>query len=75
MRKWNCFECWYIDILNNIEENIVLYVYGWFGLWNDDFCLWNKLKIVCKLLIWLLNEINNVKLIFGMWLDFFKKYY
>lgn len=36
MRKWNCLECRYTDIPNYIEENTVLCVYGWFGLWNDE---------------------------------------
>lgn len=68
-------ECWYIDILNIVEENIIMFVYGWFGMWNDDFCFVEKVKIVCRFLIWILNEINNVKFIIGMRFDFYKKYY
>lgn len=75
MRKWNCLECRYTDIPNHIEENTVLYVYGWFGLWNDDLCSRNKSKTACKLLIRLLNKTNNVKLILGMRSDFLKKYH
>lgn len=47
MMNWKFFECWYIDILDKVGEDIIVYVYGWFGLWNDDFCLVDKVKIVC----------------------------
>lgn len=72
---WECLECWYVDILNIVVENIILFVYGWFGMWNDDLCLVGRVEMVCKFLKWILDEINNVKVIVGIRFDFYKKYY
>lgn len=74
LKGWWLLECWYMDILINLEEKIVLYIYGWFGMLNDDFCLVGKVKMVCLFLISILKLIINVKLIIGMRLDFYRKY-
>lgn len=72
---WECWECRYIDILKDVVENIILFVYGWFGMWNDDLCFVGWVEMVCKFLKWILDMINNVKVIVGIRVDFYKKYY
>lgn len=75
IENWEFWECRYIDILNIVVENIILFVYGWFGMWNDDLCLVGRVEMVCKFLKWILEKINNVKVIVGIRFDFYKKYY
>lgn len=73
--KWKSREYRYTDIPDTVEENTIVYVYGWFGLWNDDLCSADRAKTVCKSLIRILNETNNVKIIVGMLSDLYKKYH
>lgn len=73
--KWNSMECRYTDIPDTVEENTIMYVYGWFGMWNDDLCSVENVKTACQSLIRILNETNNVKLIVGMRSDLYKKYH
>lgn len=73
--KWESMECRYTDIPDTIGENTIMYVYGWFGMWNDDLCSAGRAEMACKSLIRILNETNNVKLIVGMRSDLYKKYH
>lgn len=43
-KKWEILDCWYIEILDIVKEKIVVFVYGWFGIWNDDLCLLERVK-------------------------------
>lgn len=74
-RNWNSHECRYTDIPNNVKENTNMFVYGWFGMWNDDLCSVDRVRMACQSLIRILNETNNVKLIIGMRSDLNKKYH
>lgn len=74
-RNWNSHECRYTDIPNNVEENTIMFVYGWFGMWNDDLCSVDRVRVACQSLIRILNETNNVKLVIGMRSDLNKKYH
>lgn len=73
--KWTSLERRYTDLPSSVNEKTIMYIYGWFGLWNDDLCSLNKVKIACKSLIQILNETRNVKLILGMRSDLYKKYH
>lgn len=73
--NWNSLECRHTDIPSSVDENTIIYIYGWFGLWNDDLCSVNKAKEACKSLIQILNETRNVKFILGMRSDLNKKYH
>lgn len=73
--NWNSLECRYTDIPISVDEKSIMYIYGWFGLWNDDFCSVNKANNACQSLIRILNETRNVKLILGMRSDLHKKYH
>lgn len=73
--NWTSLECRYTDIPTSVDENTIMYIYGWFGLWNDDLCSVNKAKIACQSLRQILSETRNVKLILGMRSDLNKKYH
>lgn len=73
--NWDILECRYTDIPTSVDENTIMYIYGWFGLWNDDFCSENKAKTACRSLKRILNETRNVKLIIGMRSDLKKRYH
>lgn len=73
--KWKSREYRYTDIPDTEEENTIMYVYGWFGLWNDDLCSADRAKKACKTLIRILNETIKVKVIVGMRSDLYKKYH
>lgn len=73
--NWKSLECRYTDIPTSVDEDTIMYIYGWFGLWNDDFCSENKAKTACQSLKRILNETKNVKLILGMRSDLYKKYH
>lgn len=75
MMDWISLECRYTDIPISVDEKTIMYIYGWFGLWNDDFCSVNKANNACQSLIQILNETRNVKLILGMRSDLYKKYH
>uniref|UniRef100_K1PX79 Uncharacterized protein n=1 Tax=Magallana gigas TaxID=29159 RepID=K1PX79_MAGGI len=74
-KKWRSMEYRYTNIPDTVKENTILYVYGWFGMWNDDLCSVVNVKTACQSLIRILNETNNVKLIIGMRSDLYKKYH
>jgi hypothetical protein len=67
-------ECRYTEIPEDVEENTIMFVYGWFGLWNDDPCSIEKVRDACKKLNHLLGSIHNVKVIIGMRSEHFMKY-
>lgn len=72
---WNSLECRYTDIPSSVDENTIVFVYGWFGLWNDDLCSVGKVKTACKSLIQILNETRYVKVIVGIRSDLYRKYH
>lgn len=72
---WISLECRYTDIPISVDEKTIMYIYGWFGLWNDDFCSVDKANNAFQSLIQILNETRNVKLILGMRSDLYKKYH
>lgn len=73
--NWNSLECRYTDIPSYVDENTIVFVYGWFGLWNDDLCSLGKSKTACKSLIQILKETRNVKVIVGMRSNLYRKYH
>lgn len=73
-KGWRSLECRYTDIPTNLEEKTVLYIYGWFGMLNDDLCSVGKVKMACLSLISTLKSTTNVKLIIGMRSDLYRKY-
>lgn len=73
--KWQSRECRYTDIPKTVEKNTIMYVYGWFGMWNDDLCSESRVELACKSLIQILKETTNVKIIIGMRSDLYKKYH
>lgn len=73
--SWECLECRYTDIPNTVAENTILFVYGWFGMWNDDLCSIGRAETACKSLKRILDETNNVKVIVGIRSDLHKKYH
>lgn len=73
--NWKSHECRYTEIPQTVDENTVIFVYGWFGLWNDDHCALDKVKKACQSLIRVLKETKNVKLILGMRSDLDRKYH
>lgn len=74
-KGWASLECRYTDIPNTVEENTIMFVYGWFGMWNDDLCSLVKAKTAYQSLVRILDEIRNVKIIVGMRSDLYRKYY
>lgn len=75
MMKWKYHECRYTNIPGNLEERTVMFIYGWFGMWNDDLCSIQTTKNACQFLMRILNTTKSVKLILGMRSDLNKKYY
>ncbi|XP_065934335.1 uncharacterized protein [Magallana gigas] len=73
--KWQARECRYTDIPKTVEKNTIMYVYGWFGMWNDDLCSEKIVELACKSLIQILKETTNVKIIIGMRSDLYMKYH
>ncbi|XP_048752250.2 uncharacterized protein LOC130046343 [Ostrea edulis] len=74
-KQWTTMEFRYTDIPCTVEENTIMFVYGWFGLWNDDPCSIEKVRNACQELTHLLGRIPNVKIIIGMRSDHLKKYH
>lgn len=75
IENWESRECRYTDIPNTVAENTILFVYGWFGMWNDDLCSVGRAETACKSLKRILEETNNVKVIVGIRSDLHKKYH
>jgi hypothetical protein len=73
--NWTKMEFRYTDIPEDVEENTIMFVYGWFGLWNDDPCSIEKVRDACQKLTHLVGRIPNVKLIIGMRSDHLQKYH
>lgn len=73
--SWECRECRYTDIPKDVAENTILFVYGWFGMWNDDLCSVGRAETACKSLKRILDTTNNVKVIVGIRADLHKKYH
>ena len=69
-RNWKSKQYLYSDVPNDVDvhvqEKTIIFVYGWFGLWNDDLCSCDTVKSVCDTLIKLLHKNNKVKLIIGL---------
>lgn len=74
MVNWNSLECRYTVIPNTVAKNTIIFVHGWFGMWNDDLCSLEKAKTACQSLIRILKEKNDVKLILGIRSDVYNKY-
>ncbi|XP_061196694.1 uncharacterized protein LOC133204970 [Saccostrea echinata] len=73
--EWKSVEFRYTDIPDNVEENTIMFVYGWFGLWNDDPCSVDKVKKACQDLNNILYKYTNVKIIIGMRSEHHRKYH
>ncbi|XP_065929858.1 uncharacterized protein [Magallana gigas] len=74
-KNWDTLHCRYTEIPDTVNEKTIMFVYGWFGLWNDDLCSVDVAKTACQSLIRILNETTNVKLILGMRSDMYMKYH
>ncbi|XP_078336212.1 uncharacterized protein LOC144626345 [Crassostrea virginica] len=72
--EWESDQYQFPEIPNTIDENTIVFVYGWFGLWNDDLCSVDDAKTVCKNLLQILKKTLNVKIIIGMREDLYTKY-
>ena len=51
---------------NNVTEKTILFIYGWFGLWNDDLCSLDRVKKAFQTLKDIMKMTNNIKIIIGM---------
>ncbi|XP_048752248.2 uncharacterized protein LOC125663875 [Ostrea edulis] len=74
-KEWTPMEFRYTDIPCTVEENTIMFVYGWFGFWNDDPCSIEKVRKACRELTQLVYGKPNVKVIIGMRSDHHKKYH
>lgn len=75
LKKWEILNCLYTEIPDSVFEKTIVYVYGWFGIWNDNLCSVDQAKTACQSLIRILNETTKVKIIIGMRSDMFMKYH
>ncbi|XP_078336214.1 uncharacterized protein LOC144626346 isoform X2 [Crassostrea virginica] len=73
-KQWESKQYQFPDIPTTIDENTIVFVYGWFGLWNDDFCSLDAAKTVCDNLLRILKNTKNVKIIIGMRDDLYTMY-
>ena len=62
------------EVPATIDEETIVFVYGWFGLWNDDLCSVDVAKRVCEQLLHILEQTQSVKIILGMKVDLYLKY-
>ena len=60
---------------NNVTEKTILFIYGWFGLWNDDLCSLDRVKMAFQNLIDIMKRTKDIKTIIGMRSDLYKKYH
>lgn len=75
LKKWEILNCRYTEIPDSVFEKTIVYVYGWFGIWNDDLCSVDQAKTACLSLIRILNETTRVKFIIGMRSDLYRNYH
>ncbi|XP_065929955.1 uncharacterized protein [Magallana gigas] len=75
LKNWGTLDCRYTEIPDTVNEKTIMFVNGWFGIWNDDLCSLEKAKTACQSLSRILSETNKVKLIIGMRSDLFMKYH
>lgn len=75
LKNWDILYCRYTEIPDTVNEKTLVFVYGWFGLWNDDLCSVDRAKTACQSLIRILNETTKVKFIIGMRSDPYNKYH
>lgn len=75
LKNWEILDCPYTEIPNTVEEKTIMFVYGWFGIWNDDLCSLEKAKTACQSLSRILSETTKVKLIIWMRSDLYMKYH
>ena len=73
-KKWKSHLCRFIDIPDTVEENTILFVYGWFGFLNDDLCSTVTVQRACHRLEQMLNNTRSVKVIVGMRSDLRTRY-
>ena len=73
----NCksHECRFTEVQRIVDENTIIFVYGWFGFWNDDLCSVAAVREACHKLERLLNDTQTVKLIIGMRSDLYREYH
>nr|XP_022338347.1 uncharacterized protein LOC111133907 isoform X2 [Crassostrea virginica] len=74
LEEWKSEQYQFPEVPTTIENNTIVFVYGWFGLWNDDLCSVNDANTVCKKLLQILETTKNVKIIIGMREDLYTKY-
>ena len=75
MKQWKFLQYRFTEIPNNVAENTILFIYGWFGLWNDDLCSLDRVKMAFQTLKDIMKRTNNIKIIIGMRSDLYKKYH
>lgn len=73
--NWEILDCRYTELPNTVSEKTILFVHGWFGIWNDDLCSVGNAKEACRSLIRILGETKKVKLLIGMRSDLYMKYH
>ena len=74
-KKWKSHLCRFIDIPDTVEENTILFVYGWFGFLNDDLCSTVAVQTACEKLEQLLKDTHSMKVIIGMRSDLRTRYH
>ena len=72
--KWESEQYQFRKVPTTINENTIVFVYGWFGLWNDDLCSVDDAKTACNNLLEILNKTKNVKIIIEMRRDLYTQY-
>nr|XP_022345787.1 uncharacterized protein LOC111138215 isoform X2 [Crassostrea virginica] len=73
--QWISHQCRFTDIPDKVEENTIIFVYGWFGFLNDDLCSTVGVQTACQKLEQHLKTTQSLKIIVGMRSDLSKKYH
>lgn len=61
--QWKSKQFQFPDVPTTVDNKTIIFVYGWFGLWNDNFCFRNDAKEVYEKLTQVLKDKSEVKLI------------
>ena len=72
--QWEYEQYQFHEVPDTIDEETVVFVYGWFGLWNDDLCSVDAAEKACAKLLQILEATQSVKIILGMRGDLYTKY-
>lgn len=72
---WQFIHCKYQELPVKFSQKTIYFVYGWFGLWNDNPCTEQEVILACNALVNTLQRTKNeIKFIVGMRSDMNKRY-